>query len=185
MKYFFEHYVFLNLKDYFGEDLDIQPMLWMLFITIGLCIACFCSHVLQNALYTTVKQAVRHKAQDAEHAKTVAELGLSSHRFIRFLLRRSDGRIYRAITRADAEELTYEEYVQREKQRRKNKEKRRDAIDLSTTRFYVSDKTRAYADRLLAAGDAPIYHPIMASLALLLVYVLIALLLPSVLSLFV
>ncbi len=179
MKSFFEEYVLLNLKDYFGDGWDMQPMLWLLCLSVGLCAACFAVHFVRGAMYVAVKQAVRHRADDVSRAKTVGELGLASRRLVCRLLRRGDGQIYRALTIADAEQISYEDYVAREKERRKNKEKRAVGTDLSTARFYISERTRPFADRILAAGDEPIFHPILASVAVLLLYVLVAALFPS------
>ncbi len=215
MNYFFEHYIFLNLEDYFGEGWDIQPMLWALFIVVGLCIATFCLHALKNAMYIAVKGAVRHKAQSPESAKTVEQLGLGSRRFIRFLLRRGEGQLFRALTILGDERPSYDAYMQQEQARRAKirelraqlRRAKADALtpeakaqlkaqlkqqryprsnkpDLSTARFYISEDTRAYADRLLSAGDEPIWQPILASAALIVLYIVVALLLPVLLPLF-
>ena len=182
MKYFIDTYVLLNLKDYFGEGYDMQPLLWFFFLSVGVSIACFFLHVYKNALSLLAKQALRHKATSEEGAKTLTELGLRGRPIIRYLLR-GEGHVYRVVSRLGAVTPTYEEYVAA--QRQKGARKKRERLDLDTARFFIPEDRHAYAERLAEEGCATILRPIAAACAILLLYLLITLLAPSVLSLLV
>lgn len=178
MMYFFEKYILLNLEDYFGEGYDMQPMLWLLFLAIGVCFACFALHFVKNTQYSLVKQLLRHKAQDEASAKTLEALGLASRPLLRATLKRG-GAIDRVIDRV-GEELTYEQYVAMQKDKEARK---RLTPDPQTALFYIGHDKRDAAERILAEGSASILRPIAACAAVLLCYLLLALLFPSLLSL--
>ena len=179
MKYFFETYILVNLKDYFGQDLDVQPMLWLLFLVVGVCIACFVLHFTKNAQYTLIKQLVRHKATTPETAKTLGALGLDNRPMLRSVLRRG-GPLTRALDRVGDEELTYEQYVAMQKDREKRAQLK---PDLRTVSFYISEEKRSAAEHMLAQGSASLLRPIALSAALLIFYLALALVMPSLLSL--
>lgn len=179
MKYFFETYILVNFKDYFGNDLDVQPMLWLLFLIVGVCAACFVLHFEKNAQYALVKQLVRHKATTPETAKTLKALGLDTRRSLCSALRRG-GPILRAIDRVGHEELTYEQYVAMQKDREKRAQLKTDACKEA---FYISEGKRAAAEHMLAQGSASILRPIALSAAVLIFYLALALVMPSLLSL--
>lgn len=179
MKYFFETYVLVNLKDYFGEGYDMQPMLWLLFLTVGVCLACFALHFTKNMQYTLVKQLLRHKAQDASSAKSLTDLGLASHVLLRSALKRG-GAINRLIDRVGTETLTYEQYVAMQKDK---EARRRLSVDPREQSFYISTEKREAAERILAEGSASVLRPIAACAAVLLFYLLLALVFPSLLTL--
>ena len=115
----FKKYVLLNLSDYdsfSGFDFYITLFLWLL--TACLCVGVFIMNTRKNNTVRIVKQILRHGARTEEQAKTLSDLGLDASFGTRRLL--SDGtRMSRFVKRAGAKPVTYEEYIQSLKKKKK------------------------------------------------------------------
>lgn len=116
---FYYDYFNINLKDYgFGVDLDICKVL--LAVTLGLALAVVFVNYSKACVFRMVKQLIRHDADSPDSAKGLSELGLSDDRGVKYALSRQ-GQLSTLVKRVGEVKLTYEEYIDREKEFKKRK----------------------------------------------------------------
>ena len=121
---FYKKYILLNLGDYEafeGFNFYVTAFLWCL--TVFVFIGVFLSNNQRNKTIRITKQLLRHGARDETTAKTLRELGLDSTYSTKRLLT-FGSRLCRTVKRVGERDVTYEEYIAYEKNKRALKKKR-------------------------------------------------------------
>ena len=132
MTSFFNDIIMLNAKDYLDTVLDVYVNLVVFIIASALCVASFIINHHKTYTLRTIKQLLRHKATDAENAKTLAELHLFESRSVKWALSRKS-QLSDLVKRVGAKEYSYEEYVALQKEKKLPKE----TIDFAAARFFI------------------------------------------------
>ena len=120
----------LNLNEYDsfgGFDFYITIFLWLL--TAGLCAGIFFSNYKRNKAIRLTKKLLRHGARTEETAKTLGELGLEVKKYSKIL--GIGTRLSRVVKVVGAREISYEEYLALEKE--KKEKKKNSALSRPTT----------------------------------------------------
>lgn len=127
---FYRKYIMLNLNEYDsfgGFDFYITIFLWLL--TAGLCAGIFFSNYKRNKAIRLTKKLLRHGARTEEEAKTLGELGLEVKKYSKIL--GIGTRLSRVVKVVGAREISYEEYLALEKE--KKEKKKNSALSRPTT----------------------------------------------------
>ena len=188
--YFFENYFSVNLKDYnnIGIDLPINKVLMAVFLSM--CAVCIVIHVHKRNMYRLLKQMSRHCCFDENGAKTLKELGLADNLFIKKSLSSDTSIINKIVRRVGKVTLTYEEYAEAEKRAKINKRMKikeenspiDEKVDFETARFYIPDEKQLFAKRTLENSNVSLLHTLLFCLLVIVVYICLAFLMPSLLS---
>lgn len=185
MKEIIDKYFFLDVADYLpiGMSLYLNEILFFLFLGIGL--AALIAGWQRGVLYRGMRVFLRKKAVGEENAKTPAELGITEKKDLMRAL--GEGGILRKTVAVRGEvRPTYEEYLaaEREKKQNKNKKEKELKEDLSGKAFYLPEAEVDRASRIYERGAPSKLATALFLPAILALYVGIAMLMPSVLSLF-
>lgn len=194
-KKIYTKYISLNLKDYIGEEYDFEINKVLIFIAIGICIACVFINYNQSVISRFLKKLIRLDAFDDDSSKTLKDLGLAEHKPTKSLISKNSGAIKRVLGVVGRKNLTYEEYVAAERAKkeakkarltRKNQSESESAessaptdiddslLDFSTARFFIIPEERDYAERYVHRDTSPIKTAIYCVLIILIFAVLIA-----------
>ena len=171
----FEKYFFADLSTYFPALPEVKFNIYLLFLSVGICLACFAVYFQKRAAYRLVKGLLRAKAVSPETAKSLLSLDLAGNRL---LLRQlaANGYIYRAVSRTDIAERQEDTPVNEEKTTAPQ-----DAV--LKAKYYIPSEKRAAAERVYDTDGGGISRPFILSLAVLLVYFALMFIIPSLLSL--
>ena len=196
LKNIYNNYFSLNLKSYdkIGVDLEINKVL--LFVFIGLCIATVIISINQMNTSLLLKKLLRLEAFSESKARTLGQLGLDQNFVIKGLLSKTSGRLISIITFVGFQRPSYEDYVNYEKTKKSLKFKPAEAKkdfdlttapsltpDLKTAAIYISENNVDAAEELYKRNSTSILKTVLACLLILVAYVAIMLLMPSILSL--
>lgn len=168
----FKEYLFLNLGDYF-EGIDFPITIFLLSISVGICIACVLVAIHRTALARLIKALLRHEANSPESAKTLAELRIKPNFFTRGALSRR-GILFHMVGMVGG--FPHE----REAEEGKKAEK----IDFSTARFFIKPEG---ADRAVATAErgAPtVINTALGCILILMVFITLSLFVPGILRFF-
>ena len=193
--HFFEKILGLNLMDYGGANLPIGWILLCVFI--GMIAATIIIQYTNAVVRRAVKALMRHKCIDAESAKTLQKLGLSSDRGVLRAIRRENPTLMRLLKAvedegedAKAEAISEDASVAQGEIFAPSEEKKKAAvpkepsIDIKTARFYLNPEMQDHAKEQLSRSDATVAHTAFYCGILVALYFAIALTLPYALSLF-
>ena len=170
---FLKDAISLNLEDLGGGNLPIGLIL--LFFFVGLIAATAISQITSAMLYRTIQALVRHKATDAESAKTLRTLGLSEDRALLRALKGDSALLKRFVAIAEEPSAPAEESAA--------EAEKTPSVRISDHRYYLSP---AYADRakqMLSESEPTLTRAIGYCLLLAAIYLVLALLAPVVLPL--
>ena len=174
---FFKELLTLNVKDYVTDGPDIKINLFILAITLGLCIGTVVMGVYKRCTVLMLKQLIRHEATGEANAKTLAELRLSDKKLLKYFLSRK-GQLTLIVGRVGEKKYTYEELVALQKEKGYKEEK----IDFSTAAFYIredkSDKAKHVYENENASGLSILLYCIL----FIGIFFALALLMPSILG---
>lgn len=163
-----EDYFFLNVNEYF-DGVNFPINLFIISISIGICIAIFFITAHNRYTYLITKQLLRHEARDEESAKTLSQMHISPSMMLKSALSRH-GQLTLMVKRVLAEPA--------EEQKSQNEK-----IDFSTARFYLGAENIDRARRI-NEGTAPTYfHAILFSVMIIAIAVILSLFMPEILSL--
>lgn len=174
---FYAKYILLNLSEYESfKDFNFYINIFLILLTVGLCIGVFLLNFKKNAMIRIVKQLYRHGASTEDTAKTLGELRLKTG-FINKRLLADDTRLSRcAVSRVGAVKLTYEEYVEelkskkRLKKERKNKrvaervldeENAHGSVNFETAKFYIPKEKDLEAKRILSKNPTSVWQNVL------------------------
>ena len=160
-----ENYFFLNLNEYF-DGVSFPINLFILSISVGLCIAIFFVSVHNIYTYNILRQLIRHEAWDAQSARTLGELHIKPSYMLRSALSRH-GQLTNMV------KMVCEEMPEGDAKKAK--------IDFSLAKFFIGEN----ADRAkkISAGTRPTYlNAILFSSFILIVALIVSILMPEILS---
>lgn len=124
-----------NLADYKNLGLGefyINQLLLGAFVGIAIVSYAFC--FVRMNMNLCVRQLIRHTATSLDKACTLRELGLADSFGVKWLLKTS-GQLKAVVGRVGETQLSYEEYVALDKEKRGKLDK----IDFDTERFFIRD----------------------------------------------
>ena len=170
-----KEFLYLNLSDQVGFLLPIGAIIT--FFTVAFIIASFYLYYYKLATSTLYKRLLRYDATSEEKARTLAELKIDRVRRIAFAIK-GGGEISRIIKFAGEEKLSYEDYVKKTKSKGFKEEKK----DYKTARLYLNPEMIDRA-KTRASENITIVKPIIATAILLVVFTVLVIALPSLISL--
>ena len=183
IKKIYTKYVSLNVKDYLGGEFDFEINKVLIFLAVGLCIACVFINYNQGLVSRLLKKLIRLDAFSEDSSKTLKDLGLLDHKPTKSLISKNSGTIKRVLGVVGRKNLTYEEYIAAERAKKDAKKLAKKArltrnseqqapdeekkngirsetdsseLDFSEARFYVIPESRAYAERYVHRDTSPI-----------------------------
>lgn len=172
-------FFFINLNEYPNIGIDFEINVFLLVLTIALCVCFFLVNHHRSMMQTIIKQLTRHGAKDEESAKTLAELGLDRAVTLKWALSKR-GQLTRMVGRVGEKIYTYEEYVALSKQKGGIKDEK---IDFTTARFYILESGQDRAKNVLENYGTSLPRAILYCVLFLALYVCIALSMPELLTL--
>lgn len=196
---FYAKYIMLNTSEYESfENFNFYINVFLILLTVGLCIGVFVLNFRKNAMIRIVKQLYRHGATSEESAKTLGELRLQKS-FINKRLLADDSHLLRyALCRVGAVRLTYEEYVEAMKNKKRAKkeqkkkrladrveeeEKNGDSVDFETARFYIPSEKDLEAKRIISKNPTSLWQNVLISVFLFSITACLVLVMPELLML--
>lgn len=174
---FLKDFFFLDLSDYENFGMSFPLGLFLILLTIGISSALFVINYNKMIMATALKKLLRHKATDELSAKTLSDLGLDGVKKLKHALSHS-GQLSYIVKRVGAEEITYDEYLSKSKEKGFKEEK----IDFSTEKFYISPDKIDRAKKILEEDNSSFTKPIVLTAVMVAVLILFAILAPDVLS---
>ena len=200
LKEIYSKFFSLNLNDYanIGVNLEINKLLF--FVFLGLCVACFIINYNQSVVALILKKLLRAEAHSEENAKTLSDLGLKESKTAKRLILKNSGSISRIISVCGIKKLTYEEYIEAEKQRKlqkknknkisKNKEEG-DSSNLSganiendvlSAKLYIPEDKKELAIRTYTNNSSSVIKTALYCVLLFAFYLALAFTMPSLLD---
>ena len=181
LKEFYTKYFLLDLSEYFPSSASVHINEILFFLFLGFGIAALIAGWQKRTVYRGIRALLRHHAVGEENAMTATQLGIAKEKEILRAL--GDGGILRKTVAVRGEvRPTYDEYLAEEQRRRKNKEKK-EAEDLSEKAFYLPEGQLVRAKRIYEKGAPSTLATLLFLPLMLLLYVGVALLMPSLLRL--
>ena len=184
LKDFYTNYILVNISNYpnIGIDLEINKVL--LFVSLVLCVASFVISSYERNLSLLIRKLFRSGAFSADDAKTLAELGLSQSRTIKSILSKRSGITKKLISSTLDYPKSYDELVAFEKDLKKSREESEKASTslFSTAKFYINADEKLAAENYYKTKNPSVLKTSLYCVAILVFYVIVALLMPSILE---
>lgn len=196
-KKFYKDFICVKLSDYAAFDSDLQINKLLFFVSLGLIAACLVISYHNGVATLVLKKLIRIEAFGEENSKTLADLNLGDSRAVKTLLRHKQGAIKSIILTKEAKSLTYEEYTELEKSKkmlrgldREEKKKKLSEIneklsptlDFEKDAFYIPKDKKDAAERFISDKSTTFTMGLVYSGIILISYVALALLMPTLLS---
>ena len=175
---FLKDIITLNVNDYLTGGPDLKINLFMLAITLGICVGTVIMGVYKCATIALLKQLIRHGATGEENAKTLKELRLFDKRLLRFYLSRK-GQLTLIVGRVGEKTYTYEEMVALQKQKGYKEER----IDFSTAAFFIRNEKADRANHIYENESASPIRIALYCILFVALYFCLAMLMPAILNL--
>lgn len=180
IKTFITKYFLLDIKDYLPVDFSFRINEILLFLFVGIALACFAFEWMNGIRYRGVRALLRHDATSEEKAKTPKELGIAAQRSVLRALSEG-GSLERLVSVVGKKKPTYEEYIAAEREKKRSK-KRSEQEDVLQQRFYLSSDSVERARHIYEKSAPSLLHALFLLPLLLALYVAVALLMPSLLQ---
>ena len=168
----------LNVKDYLSGGPDLKINLFMLAITLGICIGTVIMGIYKCATAALLKQLIRHEAIGEKNAKTLLEMRLLERKLIKFYLSRG-GQLTLLVGRVGEKTYTYEEMVALQKKKEYKEEK----IDFSTAAFFIREQKEDRARHVYENENASPIRIALYCVLFIALYFCLAMLMPAILNL--
>lgn len=193
-KSLYNKYFCVNLKDYPNIGIDLQINKLLLLVFLGLCIASVIISYNQSKVALILKKLMRAEAFSEKNAKNLPSLGLDGDRYVLRLLASDSGPISKIVSVVGFKKPTYEEYVELEKERKRQKKlppKERTVskasvgavkIDPKSSEIYIADEKREYAEHTFITNNGSAVKTVLSCVLILAFYVLLVFLMPTLLS---
>lgn len=174
---FYKYYFSINLSDYI-EGVDFPICRVLLFVALGLCVACFAVSYRKSTVYRLIFALLRREAVGEEAAVTLASLGLERSRPVRRLLLSGSRQIASVVGRVGEVQYTYEEY------RALSRAKKLPAasLDPESDLFYIRTDALDRARLIYERGATSLFKALLCCVGILIFYFLLVLCMPSLLS---
>ena len=177
LKNFFDKYLFLSVGDHIDGGGDFKINLFLLAITLGLCLAAFIVCYHKKYTYDVLRQLIRHNAINEDSAKTLTELRLHENKgLMRALCRR--GQLTNMIKRVGAKNYSYEEFVALQKKKLPTEEK----IDFTVAKFYIFEEQYDRAKRVYEREHPSYIRTVFSCVFLVAVFFILAFTMPMLLD---
>lgn len=164
----FKDYLFLNLSDYF-DGVDFSINIFLLAIGLSICIACvFVTFNKRNMLFI-IKQLARHGAYSEESAKTLDELRLKKSFKLKSSLSHI-GQLTHIVKMSGGYPFESE-----------SKDKKEKKIDFDTARFYICDKGRDRATRIVEQKPPSYINTALGCVLVMMIFITLTLFVPDIL----
>ena len=171
-------YLFINLKDYSNIGIDFEINVFLLILTVALCVCFFVVTFYRSSTQSIIRELARFGCKDESTARTLDELGLDRSVFLKMSLSRNS-QLTRIVGRVGEKIFTYEEYIEKTKQKGGIKP---DKIDFSTAKFYIRDDQHDAAKHILETYGTSIPRTILYCVLFVSLYICIALVMPEILT---
>lgn len=177
MQNFIDKYLELNLKDFenFGFDLEITKLLGLVFL--GIMIAAVAMNLINQNTHLIIKSLLRHECTTEEKAKTLSELRITSVFAARVAFSDS-GRLNKVIKRVGEKEYSYDEYIKMQKEKKKPEK-----LDSKTTPLYIPTEKLDEAKKIFDKGAPTVIDSVLVCVLLVALYVCLAFIMPTLVSL--
>jgi len=181
LREFYEAYLCLNLKDFPNLKVDFEINKFLTIILFGIIAAIIMINYTRSAIYLTASKMIRHEAIGEENAKTLAELGLDNGRIKRCISTTSQ--LKAVISRVGEEKISYEEYIAREKERKKTRSKAPiiEKIDFATAKFYIKRDGVGAARELGFKSRSILLNTVLFCVLSVIIFVCLIFLMPEIL----
>ena len=120
---FDKKYLSINLNEYPNIGMDLPVVKLLLIVAVAFIAAVIIINYSKSNLYLVVKQLMRHGATGEDSAKTLGELRLADKRGIKRALSTSS-QMRSIVAIAGEEKMSYEEYIEKVKEKRLEKKQR-------------------------------------------------------------
>ena len=175
---YIEKFVLLNLNEYPNININFPIGIFLIAMSLAICIACFILNYDKMYSVIILKQLIRREATSEESAKTIKELNIDNSFFIKFLLKKESGRLASIVKKQGEVKMTYEEYMSKVKEKGYKKEK----LDFSTAKFYIPAEQMDTAKMIVATDTSSHIKPILLTIMIIALMICIAVLFPSLLD---
>ena len=122
---FYNKYLCLNFSEYENLGVDFEINKFLLFLSLGLCIACIFINYTQATTSLILKKLLRFECFGEEKARSLESLGLSGNRAVKRALSKDSGLLRRIVRRLGEKKLSYEEYIELQRLQREAKKQSR------------------------------------------------------------
>lgn len=195
-KNIYDKYLCVNLRDYenLGLNLEINKLLF--FVFVGLCIASVFISINQAKISLLIKKLIRSEAFSEQAAKSLSDLGLGNDKGIKSILSKQSGVITRIVSFVGYKKPTYEEYVEAQKAKKKNKylpkelkdnnDKNASLLlspDFDTVSVYIDESQIDYAKHYYKTNSSSISKTIFSCVLIMVFYIAVMFLMPTLLEL--
>lgn len=197
IKNFYHKYIDIKLSDYKGFESELAINKLLFFVFLGLALASMFINYYNGTATLILRKLTRSGSHGEEQAKKLSDIGLADSHSVKWLLKARSGAIKRLIAVRGEKELTYEEYtalVKKKKHLRglpKEEKRKRIAeidgklspkINFSEASFYIPTDKKDTADTFIADKSTTLTKGLVSCAILFAAYMIIALVMPSILS---
>ena len=194
---FYYDYIDIKLSDYKGFDSDLAINKLLFFVFLGLALASLFITYYNATATLLLRKLTRIGAHGEEQGKTLSDIGLGDSWAVKSLLRAKSGALKSMISRCGEVELTFEEFTALTKERKhlrglSKEEKRKKLseidgrlspkINFKDAKFYIPEDKKDKAETFIADKSTTFVKGLVSCIILLAAYVVIALVMPSILS---
>lgn len=174
----FKEFIFLNLNQFENIGLNFPIGAFVLFASVAMCVSLFAFHYHKSYTTAFIKGLLRHEAVGDKKGVSLKKLHLDGSYFLKLTLSRKSGPITHITARVGAKEISYEEHLEKIKEKGYKEEK----IDFESALFYIRDDmvdaARAEADK----HDSSWLKPIIISVIILAITVVLSIYLKDILG---
>ena len=181
LKDFYHNYISLNLSDYSGFGIDLEINKVVFFASVVLCIASFVISSYERNLSLVLRKLYRSGSFSKDEAKTLSELGLSDNKAVKSILIKRSGISKRLISFIDTS--AKENVVTEESEEQSGEDTRNGIItSIETAKFYINGEEKPAAENYYKSKNSSIAKTALYCVIILAFYFVIALLMPSILT---
>ena len=173
---FYKNYICLNLNQYEGINVNFEINKFLIIALVGVIAAIIVLNIKRSAVYLTVNKLLRHEAIGKENAKSLIEMGIDIFKVRSCLSEGSQIKVY--VSRVGEEKLSYEEYIER----MKNKTLPSDKIDFAEEKFYIKSENVAKAREVALKSNSLLLNTILFCVLTFIVFTMLILLMPEILN---
>ena len=173
---FYKRYICLNLEDYSSIGIDLEINKLLIILMVGLIIGTVIINRKRSLIALTVSRLLRHDAVGESEAKNLTSLGICTPAVKKLLS--SGGQIRSLVKIADAPLLSYDEYVER----MKDKDFDGSTLDLDTCKIYLDHENIDSAKRIASSNTSSPLNTALFCILIVAVFVCLIFMMPEILS---
>ena len=173
-----KEFFFLNLNDYSNIEISFPIGIFLILITVALCVFAFLYAYRRIIIVGVLKQLLRHDATNEENAKTLSKLHVHDGFLLKNMLSKTSGQLKSIVCRKGETKMTYEQYLILSKAKGYKEEK----IDFSCAEFYINPEKLDDAKKIVESESPSMIKPLLMSILLLVLLLCVSLTLPQLLD---